>query len=258
MKNAAHHKQTRKRNTVATRLVFQSLVYLFVLASPGLAAEAPSCGGPLELMKERVDQWSEPCEYTFRAGVGYFKVTVENTPGFEPVVSLIDPEGKAVASESGQGFSGGRVFAGELPKAGVYKIRVGSVEDRGGRLVISVRVQDWPYAQIAARRFGCVGGNIFESPLTKTLSGDTGTCSFDYLGMSNDTLTISVTSTKVDPKVKVYLDDSDSPLDSDDDSGDGSNSLISGLRLTTNGKYKIVVSSRDNKNGKFTITVTTE
>ena len=141
------------------------------------------------------------------------------------------------------------------PRTYSYTLRVGSRDDRDGRFIVSLALRDYPYARLMPQRTGCVGGLIGEAPITKKIFGGTGGCEFEYLGMPGDVLTIAVNSTEVDPRVKIYLDDADDPLASNDNHGGSHNSLIEEQELAAEGIYHIYVSSRGARDGEFTLTV---
>lgn len=267
MDRISHPSAPRRRHLPLTVFTLAAAGCLALAA--GAPAQTPSCGGDLDAAEQYVQQWSEPCVFTFvaadpRRGGGslaqYFVVNID--ADFPRVLSVVGPDGNELPSDDWQssesfedGFEGGRKISGRLPGKGTYELRVGSSDGQPGTLVIGGGAQFESPAHFGAQRSGCIGGMLKPgASVTKTLSSGTGGCGFRFIAVAGDTVTIAVTSSQVDPAVEIRS--GSETLASDDDGGEGSNSLISDFKLTKAGRYDVMVTSKNSADGSFTIRLT--
>jgi hypothetical protein len=226
--------------------------------------------------------------YTFTGDAGQ-RVTIDlASDAFDPFVILFGPNGQQIISDDDSGPSlYARIDSFELLESGEYTIEVDGFRGPTGQREISgAYTLTLTFVDGEAEVFQPTGtpedataepttppdatpegetgdapavtyGQTFEGELTT----DAQTAEVQFEGGAGDVLDITLDSDDFDPNITVVAP-SGEEIASDDDSGPGVNSLITGLELPEDGTYTVVIdgyrgASGDREiSGAYTLTLT--
>ena len=122
-----------------------TLIALLLLAIVAGCSPPPSLGVRLEPGREVSQKvWGKRLDFTYegKAGEVITLRVISKTPGLDPWVQLLDPEGREEASDDDSGGKGNPLIAGHaLKRSGQYTVGVGFAGGRSGELsVLLVRI----------------------------------------------------------------------------------------------------------------------
>jgi hypothetical protein len=233
------------RNLLAIILV---LPIFFSNAIPALADGSinygQSVGGSISSM-DYEDRW------TFTGTAGDVITVVMNTTdgNLDTYLKLLNPSGTQVTSDddSGEG-NNSLINAYSLPATGTYTIVAtrysGSSGSSSGEYSLSLSKQ-------GTVSVGVGGGSIsYDQTVSGSISNTDYGDRWTFSGTAGDVITIAMntTNTTLDTFLRL-LNSSGTQVTSDDDSGEGNNSLISAYSLTANGTYTIVATRYNESSG---------
>lgn len=203
--------------------------------------------------------------WTFSGGQGW-AVRI-SASGFDTMLSLIGPDSRTLATDD-DGLNdgrGGSLLRLDLPDTGVYTIVVAGYANAGGSYRLSTECGG----------FGCINGTsgsgnsgsdegrgTIESgqTLNGTINqrGDRDTYFFNASEGQYATIRMNRTGGNLDPFLFLHGQDG-GILARDDDSGDGTNAMISRFRLPQTGRYRIIVASYgDSSTGSYSLNLQVE
>lgn len=166
-------------------------------------------------------------EYTFIGQAGDVVTITLSSRLFDSYLVLENLEGVEIASNDDFGGSLDATIENlTLSESGTYIIIVGSADGAGtGAYELNLT-----YRSIQPIEYG----DVLQAEITE----DNLRITYRFEGQAGDTLFISMTSTEFD--TFLHLSNGEYDLISDDDGGDGTNSLISGYTLPETGTYFII------------------
>jgi hypothetical protein len=103
-------------------------------------SEPPCTGERLQPGHEITQQvWGDRCDFDFegKAGEAITLKIVSKTPGLDPRVQLLDPDGQEEASDDDSGGKGNPLIKGHvLKRSGLYTVSIGSADGQSGELSV--------------------------------------------------------------------------------------------------------------------------
>lgn len=207
------------------RILAFILVLMMFVSSIVLAQETIS---PNEPIQGSLSENQLTAEYTFKGVAGSTVTITLSSRRFDAYLTLQDSNGTEVGSNDDFGGSLDSNLSTILPDDDTYTIVVGSADGSGTgnyELTLSyIRVETIEYGEV-------VEGEITEA---------TPRVQYQFEGQAGDNVLISLTSSSFDTFLHL-ADSSNFDLITDDDGGDGTNSLIAGYELPQTGTYFITV-----------------
>jgi len=118
-----------------------ALLLLAIGAAVALGCSPPPSLGVRLIPGREVSQkvWGKRVDFTYegKAGEVITLRVISKTPGLDPQVRLLDPDGREEASDDDSGGNGNPLIAGHaLKRSGQYTVVIGSAGGRSGELSI--------------------------------------------------------------------------------------------------------------------------
>ncbi len=175
-------------------------------------------------------------EYTFSGTAGDV-VTIAMNGDFDTLLTLQDSDGGEIARDDDGGEGTNSLIEGfELPATGSYTIVASSFGgSRTGSYTLSLQTGD---VVVTLEGTPIVIGEIVTGTVTETRT----TARFTFTGSAGDLISIAVASDDFDTTLTLE-DARGNQIAYDDDSGNGTNSLVAGITLQDSGQYAIVVAT---------------
>lgn len=221
-------------------LVLLILIFIFVV---GIAL-AQNVIVPNETVSGTLNETESTQEYIFNGKAGDSISVTASSRMFDTYLDIKSPDGDTIYSNDDFGGSLDSTIENVvIPTDGDYTIVVSSATSDGvGTYDLSLTL--WSLATITY-------GDIIEGQVTP----DTPEINYEFKGEAGDTILISMESTEFD----TFIDVRDSDffgLISDDDSGAGTNSLITGFAIPKTGTYIIAARGYTQQaSGNYTLRV---
>jgi TolB protein len=192
--------------------------------------------------------YGEEAVWTFNADTGNLVTIRMESSDFDSYLELYDPSNRLITTnDDGGGNLNSLISSQRLVASGTYTVIARSYGNNdSGNYVISIQIS----TNDASGLPFLVYDQEYDGYLTE---GERQLWTFQ--GNAGDVITIRLNSNQFDPYLELYAPEG-GLLESDDDGGDGLNSLINRRQLLTTGTYTIIVRDYgDNDNGNFTLEV---
>ncbi|MFN8371333.1 MAG: pre-peptidase C-terminal domain-containing protein [Anaerolineae bacterium] len=203
------------------------------------------------LVSGRRDQW------TFEGSEGDVVTIALNSEDFDTYLMLLDPQGATIVYNDDFNGLNSQINEFELDADGTYTIVArGYSTSASGDYTLSLDAEGVERADNEDdQQPNAADGTALEYGDSVDGQLDQNQQSWTFEGEEGDVITISLESDDFNTYVEIYTEDGEL-LESDNNGGDGSNSLISELELPQDTTYTIVVSSfRNEGSGAYTLTL---
>ncbi len=181
--------------------------------------------------------------YTFQGEAGQVVDITLTSEAFDAYLSLIGPDGRElIIDDDSAGNLNARISLFELPANGTYTISVESYDGATGDYVLTLMAASINLIE-------------YSQQVTGSLESGSATAGYRFTGAAGDVVTISLHSSDFDTYLSLREANGDGySLVDDDDSGNGSDSLIGPFTLPDTGDYIITVRSYDGATaGSYTL-----
>jgi hypothetical protein len=218
-------------------MLYVLIVLVFMLGLPAtlLAQDVINVGDTVTGEADGAD-----VEYTIELTGGEIVEFDLQSDGNDPKITILDSNGTELADDDDGGATGlNSLLLFEVPEDGTYTVVIGA----------GFGVPDWPFTLI-------IGASDSEAlqPGDSITDEATGNVGYNIDLEADQTITINVTSPDFDTLLEVQ-DDTANVLESDDDSGDGTNSRITFTAPETGTYILYIRSFSGDADGEFTLSI---
>jgi hypothetical protein len=217
------------------------LLLLFMLASGIVSAQEAI--DPNEPITGTLSENQSTAEYQFKGEAGSTVTISLSSRTFDAYVTLLGENGAEVGSNDDSNGSLNAFLEVTLQRDETYTIVVRSADDSGtGDYELTLS-----YLAIQTIEYGAI--------VQGEISEDTPRVQYRFEGQEGDNILLSLTSPTFDTFLHLS-DSSNFDLVTDDDGGDGTNSMIAGYELPETGTYFVTARSySESGSGEFTLQV---
>ncbi|HUN05738.1 MAG TPA: PPC domain-containing protein [Aggregatilineales bacterium] len=217
--------------------------------------EVPSTGEDIALGSSVEGQLDGTAlSYRFEGSADQAILIVLTSDDFDPFLTLLDSSGTVLETDDDSAGNLNALIEFTLPADDTYTIEVGSFFD-GARGAYNLSLSDAAVEVVPTPEPNSDGQIALGETVEGELTRRQGTLEYTFEGEAGQVITISQHSDDFDSFVRLLGPDGEE-LISDDDSGDGFDSLISAYALPENGTYTISAESLGGGgSGSFTLTL---
>jgi hypothetical protein len=230
-------------NRMRVYVLWFMLISFMLGGSPALAQDTIVPGEPVQ---GTLTEDNLTAEYTFEGQAGGLVTITLASRMFDAYLTLEDADGRVVTLNDDFGGSlDAKIESLPLPADGIYTIIVESMS--------AIETGDYELTLSYYNRQMIAYGDTVQG----IINADTTRAQYEFEGQAGDVVLISLNSPDFDTFLHL-ADNSNYDLITDDDSGDGTNSLIAGYQLPQTGTYFITArpySEPSSIQGEFTLEI---
>ncbi len=198
----------------------------------------------------------EAIAYSFEGGADQAILITLTSDDFDPFLTLLDSSGTVLETDDDGAGNLNAQIEFTIPADDTYTIEVGSFFD-GARGAFNLSLGDGTVVTLPTPAPSGDGQIVLGETVEGELTRRQGTLEYTFEGEAGQVITISQQSDDFDSFVRLLGPDGEE-LTSDDDGGDGFDSLISAYALPENGTYTISAESLGGSgSGRFELTLDT-